>query len=122
MNTFKKVTIALTVACCLFFSTPMSTHAAAADTCRHAHLTLVDQSRFQGTETYSYVYLMDTDGDGEGELPVPDECRHAMFDLYSRYRCDDCGAYTSDWDFEYRYYTSHEEGHCPKIGKKDYFN
>lgn len=113
MSILKKATIALTVAGCLFLSTPVSTHAAEADTCRHVYLTLVEDHKFQGTETVEFLYKMDVDGDGVDET-VSDSCRHAVFDVYARYRCSACNAPVTDWKFAYRYYTTHSDVKCPK--------
>ena len=115
MSIFKKATIALTVAGCLFLSTPVSAHAAEADTCRHTHATLVEETRYQGTQTIDFQYEMDVDGDGVKET-VEDSCRHAVFDVYTRYRCDECGAYATAWEYKYTYYTSHTDANCPKSG------
>ncbi|MBP3594822.1 MAG: hypothetical protein J6J44_09865 [Lachnospiraceae bacterium] len=114
MSILKKATIALTVAVSLFLSTPVFTHAAAADTCRHEHLSLREEHRFQGTETITYTYWVDIDGDYEGEYSITDDCRHAVFDVYVKYRCDTCNKAMSDWKYSYTYYTSHEEKTCPK--------
>lgn len=113
MSILKKATIALTVAGCLFLGTPMSAQAAEADACRHVHATLVQETRFQGTEIIDFSYKIDVDGDGVKEV-VSDSCRHAVFDVYSRYRCDDCGAYATDWVYKDTYYTSHTDANCPE--------
>ena len=116
MNILKKATVALTVAGCLLLSTPLSTHAAEAGTCRHVNATLVENHKFQGTQTITFMRYLDVDGDGEAEIKVPDECRHAVFDVYVKYCCNACNASVSDWKYEHTYYTSHTEADCPKYG------